>query len=131
MDLETAAGVTFAVLAVVLSVFQIALAFGAPFGAAAYGGSNPGVLPRRLRITSAIAGFGIYPFFTLFVLDAAGIVDTGLADGSQTRTWLWILTGLLVLGSLMNFMSRSKIERIWGPVALILAGCSAVLAAGM
>lgn len=128
MDIEIVAGVIFVILAVVMAAFQIALGLGAPWGAAAYGGSNPGVLPTRMRVVSAIAGFGVYPFIALFVADAAGVVDTGLADGGLTRVWLWVLAGLLAIGAVMNFASRSKIERVWGPVTLVMCACCIVLA---
>jgi hypothetical protein len=55
----------------------------------------------------------------------------GLAEGEWTRWVLWILTGLFALGALANFASQSKIERIWGPVALALAVCCAILAIGL
>jgi hypothetical protein len=121
-------GIIFAVFAGMLAVFQIALALGEPWGAASYGGTNPGVLPTRLRIVSAVFGFGVCPLATLFVLDASGVADTGLADGNHTELWLWVLTGLFGLGTLANFASRSKIERIWGPVTFILAICCGILA---
>ena len=125
--LETA-GIIFSVFAGILVIFQIALSLGAPWGAASYGGRNPGVLPTQLRVVSAISGFGIYPLAILFVLDASGVADTGLADGNQTELWMWLLSALFGLGALANFASPSKIERIWGPVALILSICCGFLA---
>ena len=41
--------------AVVIALFQVGLAAGLPLGAAAYGGSHPGVLPANLRLIS-VAG---------------------------------------------------------------------------
>lgn len=125
--META-GILFVVFAGALVAFQIALALGAPWGAASYGGSNPGILPTRLRVVSSIFGFAVYPFVILFVMDVSGVADTGLADGDQNELWLWVLTGIFGLGALANFASRSKIERIWGPVSLILSISSWVLA---
>lgn len=115
----------------VIALFQIGLALGAPWGRAAYGGNNPGVLPTRLRIISATAGVFIYPLIGLFILDVGGFVDTGLAGGSGTRFWMWLLSGLFTLGAVTNFASRSKIERWWGLVALLVAVCCAILAAGL
>ena len=45
-----------AVLLSGMAGFQIALAAGAPWGAAAWGGASPGVLPRGLRVSSAGSG---------------------------------------------------------------------------
>jgi hypothetical protein len=44
---------------------------------------------------------------------------------------MWVLAGFLGIGSVANFISRSKVERIWGPVALGAAICCAVLAMGL
>jgi hypothetical protein len=126
LDHRETVGITFGFLAGVLAFFQIALALGKPWGAASYGGGNPGVLPTRLRAVSAIFGFWLYPIVILFVLDASGVADTGLANGSRTEFWLWFLAGLFRLGTLANFASRSKTERVWVPVTLVL--CCGILA---
>jgi len=128
--METAAIVA-AVLIAVVAVFQIALALGSPVGAAAWGGGNPGVLPTRLRVASGIAGLFFYPVILVFVLDAGGVVDTDLGNGDLARVFMWVLTGLFTLGALANFASKSKIERIWGPVSLVIAICCGIIAAGM
>lgn len=123
-----AAAVIAAMLIGVLTVFQIALALGAPAGAAAWGGSYPGVLPTRLRVASAVVGVFFYPPLALLILDSGGVIDIGW---DVSPLWLWILTGLFLLGTLANAASRSKVERIWAPVSLVLAICCAVIAAGM
>ena len=128
--MQTAAIVA-VVLIAVLAVFQIGLALGAPAGAAAWGGSYPGVLPTRLRVASGIVGVFFYPVVGLFLLDVGGVIDTGLAEGDWTRWVLWVLAGLFALGTLANLASRSKVERLWGPVSLVLSVCCAVLAAGI
>lgn len=117
-----------AALIVVLTVFQLALALGAPAGAAAWGGSHPGVLPTRLRVASGFVAVFFYPVVAIELLYVADVVDFGW-DVSQL--WIWVLAGLFVLGALANFASRSRIERIWGPVSLVLAVCCAVIAVGM
>jgi len=128
---QTAAIVAVVAIGIV-ALFQIALALGAPWGSAAYGGNNPGVLPIRLRIISATAGVLIYPFIGFFILDVGGVIDTGLAGESSTQVWMWVLTGLFTLGAISNFASRSRIERWWwGPVALVIAICCGILAAGL
>jgi hypothetical protein len=58
-------------------------------------------------------------------------VDTGLADGSYTKWFLWILAGLFTLGALANVASKSRVERYWGPVALIIAVSIAIVAVGL
>ncbi|NIN49265.1 MAG: hypothetical protein GTN62_04020 [Gemmatimonadales bacterium] len=125
------AAFTFVAFAVVLAAFQIGLAMGAPWGAAAYGGLHRGKLPRRLRAVSAVAGFGVYPFVVLFVVGAAGLAETGLGRGPSSRVWLWVLAGFFAAGTVMNVISRSKIERLWAPVSLILGVCCVVVANGI
>jgi len=117
------------VLLVVLTLFQLTLAAGAPWGAAAYGGGWPGVLPKGLRINSLVFGLVIYPLIILYVLDAGGVVTSDWLPGSRTIV-LWVLVVFFGVGSVANFASRSKVERWWGPVALIVGICCAVLAVG-
>jgi hypothetical protein len=123
-----------AILAVILLgvivVFQIGLALGAPWGAAAWGGKHPGVLPTRLRIASAVVAVVVYPLVIALVLAAAGIIgdDWLPIDGTIA---MWVLAILLGLGAVANFLSRSQAERRWGPVALTIAMCCALIALGI
>ncbi len=110
----------------VVGVFQIALALGAPLGKAAWGGKHEGILPVGLRIASGAAGLLVYPLIALFILASADLIAVDwLPTG---KTGMWILTAFFTLGALANFASRSKSERIWGPVSLVIAICCAVIA---
>ncbi|HKX75909.1 MAG TPA: hypothetical protein VJR05_11045 [Acidimicrobiia bacterium] len=125
----TAAAIVMAVLLVVIAAFQLALALGAPLGAAAWGGQHLGVLPLRLRVASGLAGVLVYPIMILYVLGSATLIDTSrLPIG---RAGMWILTGFFALGAAANLASRSRVERIWGPVSLVLAVCAVIIALGM
>ena len=115
------------ILIVVITAFQLALALGAPLGATAWGGRHPGVLPTRLRIASGVVAVFFYPVLALFILDTAGVIDTGM---DRNPLWMWIFAGLFLLGALANFASRSKVERWWGPVSLVIAVCCVVIALG-
>jgi hypothetical protein len=44
---------------------------------------------------------------------------------------MWVLTGFFAIGSVANFASRSKKERIWGLVSLAIAVCCAIIAIGV
>lgn len=118
-------------LLMLISVFQLALAAGAPWGSAAWGGRHSGVLPRRLRWASGIAGLIVYPWITLLVVDAGQLVDLNLVDRDSRAVILWVLTGLFSLGALANLASRSRIERLWAPVAAGVAVCCGILAYGL
>jgi hypothetical protein len=121
------AGIVAVVLLAAVEVFQIALAFGAPLGKASWGGKHDGVLPTRLRIASGVAAVIVYPLIILLVLAASGLIDSSLTEGTR-RVGMWVLTALFVLGALSNFVSRSKIERTWGPISLGVAVCCGLIA---
>jgi len=117
------------VLLAVVAVFQLALAFGAPLGKAAWGGRHEGVLPTPLRVASGLAGSLVYPLIALYVLASANLIDLDwLPTGA---TGMWVLTGFFTLGTLANLASRSKIERVWAPVSLAIAICCSLVAIAM
>jgi hypothetical protein len=126
----TVAALIAVILLTVLAVFQVALALGAPLGDMAWGGRNPGVLSTRLRVASAVAGIVVYPATILAILSASGLLRI---DGLPVPgpVVMWVLTAFFLLGALMNTISRSKRERIWGPTSLVIAGCCAVIALGI
>lgn len=58
---------------------------------------------------------------TFVILEAAGHAVVPIPSG-LARTGAWVLFGMLVLGTLMNLASRSRLERsIQTPVAGTLA----------
>lgn len=116
------AGVT-----VLVGVFQVALALGAPLGHAAWGGRHEGVLPTRLRMASGVAGVVIYPLIGLFVLASAGLISAGWLPGTG-KAGMWFLTGFFTLGALANSASRAEAERYWDPVSLLIAACCGFIA---
>ena len=117
-----------AVLIGIVTVFQLALALGVPAGAAAWGGTHPGVLPTRLRVASGLVAVLFYPPVALLLLDSAGVIDVGWDVSSL---WIWLLAGLFALGALANFASRSRVERWWGPVSATIAVCCVIVAINM
>ena len=124
------AGVIAVVLLGVLGAFQLALALGAPWGSAAWGGQNEGVLPGRLRVSSGVAGVVIYPLMILYVLVSSELIEADWLPGAGSVA-MWILVAFFGIGTLANFASRSRIERIWGPVSLVIAICCVVIAVGI
>ena len=116
-------------LLVILIAFQLVLAVGAPLGAAAWGGQNPGVLPGRLRIASAFVAVVVYPVMLAVILAAVGIIgDDWLPIDPDIACW--ILAGFFVLGTVVNAISRSPPERIWALVSAVLAACCVLIALG-
>ncbi|MDE9367552.1 hypothetical protein PZ938_18185 [Luteipulveratus sp. YIM 133132] len=98
-----------------IGAFQVALAGGAPWGRASYGGAHQGVLPTRLRMVSGVAALG-YGTGAALIVSGAG----------SPRSRVIAFTGLSVLmgiGSATNAASRSPIERaVWTPVSAAAAG---------
>jgi hypothetical protein len=114
-------------LLAIVAVFQLALALGAPFGKAAWGGRHSGVLPARLRLASAVAGILVYPPIIVIVLSSAGLIDADLVPGNTTAA-MWTLAALFLVGTIANAVSRSTTERWWAPVSLAIAICCGVVA---
>lgn len=127
--MEVAAIIAIALLAVV-GVFQITLALGAPMGKAAWGGQQEAVLPGRFRIASAVAGVIMYPLIVFLVMVSSDLVAADWLPRISS-TVMWALAALFTIGALGNLASRSKIERIWGPVSLGVAVCCGVIAAAI
>lgn len=117
-------------LLAVVAAFQLGLAAGAPWGAAAWGGQHPGVLPRNLRIASGVAAVVVYPLLIALVLASAGLITDGWLPVDGTLI-MWVLAALLGVGAVMNFISPSPPERRWGAVALTIALCCVVIALGI
>jgi hypothetical protein len=103
-----------AILLVATAGFQAALALGAPWGEAAYGGSNPGVLPPEVRAGSGAA--------SVVYLAFAGIAGTRWVTPRWRSRILPALSVLMAAGAVLNLASPSLVERlIWTPVTVALA----------
>jgi hypothetical protein len=125
----TVAALAAVFLLAVIALFQLALALGAPLGAAAWGGRHRALLPMRLRIASGVAASVIYPLIMIIVLASAGLIEADWLP-VKGRVAMWVLAGLFAMGALANFASRSKWERSWGPIAAIIGVCCAIIATG-
>ncbi|HBO65015.1 TPA: hypothetical protein DD425_03590 [Candidatus Saccharibacteria bacterium] len=106
-------------LLLALSVFQLLLIVGAPFGKCAWGG-KVAVLPAKLRAASAISIL-LYGIFAAFLVSKAGIAPI-IPGGEVLSVGMWVFTGYFFIGIGMNAISKSKNERIvMTPVAALLA----------
>ena len=110
----------------VVASFQAALALGAPFGRAAFGGADAGTLALEFRMVSAVAA-GFWVLAALHALSRGGFIRRSHRLGSRRVTWL--LTGLTAVGALMNAASSSPWERFgWAPFTLGLSILCVILA---
>lgn len=108
-------GTAFAVWACGVGLFQVALAVGAPWGAAAWGGANPGVLPVGFRVASGVSAV---------VWAGVAAVAAGRLLGPVGRRRLLLgAAAYSTLGVAMNAASPSGVERVvWVPATLVGAG---------
>jgi hypothetical protein len=101
-----AAAIAATALLAVLAGFQVLLATGRPWGRFAWGGRP------------------------LLLLDAAGVVGTGLPAG-VVSTGTWVVTGYFALGVLVNLASRSRSERaVMTPTVAVLFALALAVALG-
>lgn len=122
------AAIAAAGLFVGLAGFQAALAAGAPWGKAAWGGGQAD-LGGGLRVASGVVA----------VLAGGSALVILRRGGHQVwaplpQRWLpgaaWTLATYMAVGTLLNAISRSPIERaIWTPIALSLAVLCGLVAA--
>lgn len=101
-------------LMVATATFQAALALGAPWGDAAYGGATSGVLDPQQRITSAVA----VPVY----LAVAAVADGRLGSPTARRRVLRAASVVMGVGAVVNLASPSLVERLlWVPVTVVAA----------
>jgi hypothetical protein len=122
------AATIFAAGIVLLALFQLALAAGAPWGSLAMGGRYPGRFPPPMRI-AALVQIAIYGAMGVAVFTRAGIVLPEFLDLS--RVAVWGVVALMAVAVVLNLITPSKWERrIWAPVAAVLLATSLVVALG-
>jgi hypothetical protein len=116
----------FGLLALVVVLFQLALAAGAPWGALTMGGAFPGRLPAAMRV-AAVAQALLLLLLAAIVAARAGLMLPRWRTTS--RTLVWGVVAVLLLGALLNAMTPSPWERLlWLPVVLLQLGCAVVVA---
>ncbi len=119
--------IVLAVGLLIVAALQAALTFGAPLGAAAQGGTNPGQLPDALRLVTGLSAI-VWLFAALLVLARGGCANLPWPE-AVSRLGTWVLVGLLGVGVLLNLASSSPCERFgWAPFTLVLFILGVVLA---
>lgn len=122
---EVAASV-FALCTIVVILFQIALAAGAPWGEFAMGGRFPGKLPSAMRI-AALVQVVVLAFIAFLVLARAGLAGSEFYVFSEKG--IWGVVGFSLLATVLNLITPSKRERmIWAPVAILMLVTSVIVA---
>ena len=113
-------------MTLIVAVFQIALALGAPLGEYAYGGTKTGKLPIGFRINSVVAVFVMLAISGHY-LAQLGVFEP-ILDSAGNSVVNWVLVAFFVLSALANNATRSKKERmVWGiPTILMFLASLAV-----
>ena len=113
-----------------LSVFQLLLALGKPYGEMAYGGTQEAVLPRKYRLMSAFAII-IFLVASVFILIKVEII-MDFPFPEMVNIGIWLLALFLGLNTLANVTSKSQSERrIMTPLSLIACLCLVIIALGL
>ena len=116
------------VLFALLAAFQLALVFGAPWGALVWGGKHSGKLPAGLRVASLMSAV-LLGVLGWLALERVGV--TRLLPESLRLAAGWVLFGVLALSLLGNLASGSRPERrVMIPVAGVLAALALLVALG-
>ena len=124
--LTTYSAYAFAISTLVIVLFQIAMALGAPWGKLAMGGRYPGKFPTLIRIAALVQAV-VLVLLALTVVIKAGLLLPNLYKVSSVG--IWIVVTISCISLFLNLITPSKEERIlWSPIALLLAICSLVVA---
>jgi len=108
--------ITNAILTGVVILFQFCLSIGLPWGAASMGGKFPGVYPKKMRVV-AVVNMILLSILMVIVLVNAGLILPQFFTFSEIAIWFVVV--FYGIGTALNTITPSKIERIWAPVAAI------------
>jgi hypothetical protein len=109
-----------------IAIFEAALAAGAPWGLAAWGGAHAQLSAAQRGASAAVVV--VWVAAVLVVLGRAGFWRSG-RFGALFRWGTWALAALSGISAVLNFASHSRWENvIFGPAALVLTILCTVVA---
>ena len=118
--------VLFVLLNLFVILFQVALAFGAPWGEFTLGGKWRGRLPPRVRVIPIISAI-LISVFVAIVLARVGMAFTEFSVAS--RRWIWLVVAYCLLGMVANATTPSRLERrLWFPIVSLMFVLSLTIA---
>jgi hypothetical protein len=123
--LVTTSAIIFSILTGIVIIFQGCLAAGLPWGEASMGGRYPGKYPPKMRVV-AVINIAILCILTVIVLSRADFLLPQLK--SIAKIGIWFVVAFFSIGTILNSITPSKIERIWAPVAGIQLITSIIVA---
>ena len=122
---ESLVAIVFTIITGIVMILQGCLAIGLPWGQASMGGKYPGKYPPKMKAV-AIINMIILGLFAAIVLSKADLIFPQLKSISEIGIWLVVV--FMLVGTVLNTITPSKIERIWAPVAFIQLITSLILA---
>ena len=112
-----------------MSIFQLLLALGKPYGNLAYGGRHE-VLPTNYRIMSVIA-IAIFLVATFFVLVKVEVIPVG-SFSAIANLGIWVFAVYFALNTIANATSKGKREKqIMTPISFTASICLFIIAFGL
>jgi hypothetical protein len=122
---ESLAAIVFTILTGIVIIFQGCLVIGLPWGKASMGGKYPGKYPLKMKVVAIINIF-VLSLFIGIVLSKANLIYPQLKYFSNIG--IWLVVAFMLIGTVLNTITKSKIERIWIPVSLFQLITSIILA---
>ena len=116
----------FSMLIIIIVFFQIGLTMGMPWGEYAMGGYFPGRFPWTLRLLAIFQGL-LLIIFAIIVLDKTSLFRFGFF--SIPSIAIWFVVAFSLLTAVLNFIDKSKKERmVWFPTSILLLITSLIVA---
>lgn len=112
-----------AVALLIVIVLSVLIICGAPLGELTMGGELLDSIPKKFKIIIAASQLILQLFFVVIILQAGGIIPLWFS-AKVTKIICIVLAVYLSLNTIMNFISKSKKEKIiMTPLSLISAIC--------
>ncbi len=126
MRVTRASAALFAIVTAGVVLFQLALAFGAPWGSYAMFGVFPEVFPPVMRFFAFLQA-ALLVVTVLVVLSRSGLLLRHWFRASKWAVWFVVVSSAISV--VLNSITPSAGERaIWQPVAILLFICSFIVA---
>ena len=109
----------------IVVIYQGCLAIGLPWGAASMGGKYPGKYPPKMRMV-ALVNMVVLGLLAMIVLVKSELILPQLLSFSHYAIWVVVVFGFISV--ILNTITKSRIERIWIPVAVIQFTTSIIVA---
>ena len=111
----------------IVALFQIALALGAPWGEYAYGGQRAGKLPVGFRVNSVVSAAFMVAISGHYLAQLG--VFQPLLDQAGNSVVNWVLVVFMGLSAIANNITRSKKERaVWAIPTILMFTASLFVA---